>query len=250
MAENPLLPHRKLRELYALMERCRKLDRKMASSAPRPMAREALLAATAMHLLPGDLLCAQPGDRAAAPLAPAAKSASGSAGQLAASPDLSQRLLLCAAAARGLQAAGAEGVLLAYASAGANAGWAAALEWAQTAQLPLLLACTDSTGQTKAGRRPSNASGRAAVSEAPLTLAAMNRLAQRLRLPVMPVEGEDAVAVYRVMQESALRARMGGGPAVIWALMTPLDRPNGLPSSQHPLPRLKSYMAVRKIALK
>jgi hypothetical protein len=60
LPENPLLPHRKLRELHALMLRCRELDRK--NKIALPGAREALLSATAIHLQAGDLLCAQPGD--------------------------------------------------------------------------------------------------------------------------------------------------------------------------------------------
>lgn len=255
MAENPLLPHRKLREMYALMERCRGLDRKYTRQQKargaiggRAIAREALLAATSMHLVPGDLLCAAPGDRAAQQLAPAAKKAGISEGNVIAAPDLSPRFVLCAALARGMQAAAAEGIVLAYADAGAashdNAGWPAALEWAQTAQLPLLLACADSGHTSRRSGRPKSKS-----AEPPLDLTSMNRLAQRLRLPVIPVDGEDAVAIYRVMQESALRARMGGGPAVIWAMMTPITGSGGLPRAGQPIPRLRNYMAARRISL-
>ncbi len=71
MFENPLLPHRKLRELHALMLRCRDLERKQKLS--QFASREALLAATSIHLLPGDLLSAGPLDQTASHLAPEAK---------------------------------------------------------------------------------------------------------------------------------------------------------------------------------
>jgi pyruvate dehydrogenase E1 component alpha subunit len=228
LPENPLLPNRKLRELYALIERCRDLDRRR----PHAAAREALLAATTMQLLPGDLLLAEPGDRTAAALAPKPKST-------APNPSATlpaQRLPLAAAMARGLQAAAAEGLVLAFTRAGAaEPGWAAALEWAHTARLPLLLACVDATG---------GATGRAS-RQPRLTWPNMQRLAKKLRLPVFAVDGEDAVAVYRVMQESVMRARAGGGPAVLWAVLSP-QRP---PRSHLPLARLQSYLAARHIPL-
>lgn len=272
LPENPLLPHRKLQELYTLMQRCRALDLKHARAKRRgpktrgSAAREALLAATSIHLLPGDLLCAEPGDHAAEQLAPIPKASNTAALSLLALPQSSPRPLLCAAAARGLQAAAAEGIVLAYAnirsSAAGNptaAGWGAALEWAQSAQLPLLLACTDANPQAAAASRSSAWKS----GPEPLNFRSMSRLAHRLRLPLLPVDGEDAVAVYRVMQESALRARMGGGPAVIWALMSPTlspasgsartrtarSSPPGLPRAQPPIARLRSYLTTRGIPL-
>ena len=230
MPQNPLLPNRKLRELYALMLRCRDLDRRQ----PNPAAREALLAATTMQLLPGDMLSVAPGDRAAA-LAPASKS---DAKPSATTPaEIAPRLVLCAATARGLQAAAAQGILLSLTTAGsAEPGWAAALTWANTEKLPLLLAVADATDGKASVRKQSE----------PLNWLQMQRLAKKMRLPVFAVDGEDAVAVYRVMQESALRARAGDGPAVIWAVLNP-HRPA---PAQQPLARLRSYLAARRIALR
>jgi pyruvate dehydrogenase E1 component alpha subunit len=260
LAENPLLPHHKLQELYTLMQRCRALDLKQKRAKPktsRPIAREAVLAATSIHLLAGDLLCAEPGDRAAEQLAPSGKSGAVATGNFA-TPGLSPRLLLCAGAARALQGAGSEGIVLAFATAGAsstaNAEWAAALEWAQSAQLPLLLACTDTAAREAAPSRSRarKSSSQKSIAE-PLDWPSMSRLAKRLRLPVLPVEGEDAVAVFRVMQESALRARMGGGPAVLWATMSPtaprLTSSARLTRAQQPLARLRSYLTAREITL-
>ena len=237
MSENPLLPHRKLRELHSLMLRCRELERKDKS---RSSAREALLAATSIQLLPGDLLSASVPDLAAGQLAAEGKKPSKS-GTLVTPAGLSGRLPVGAAAARGLQAAGTDGLVLAFAQAGsAEPGWQAALEWAQQSQLPMILACADATGGV-----PSRLTK---TSEPAMDYASMNRFAKRIKLPILTVDGEDAVAVYRVMQESVLRARFGGGPAVLWAVMTPLRASSPKPPrSSQPIARLESYMKARDI---
>ena len=237
MPENPLLPHSKLRELHSLMLRLRDLARKHASGRS---AREAFLAATSIHLLQGDLLSSAATDWAVDELAPRCKK-TGTTGSLDAVPALRSRLSLCAAAARGVQAAGTEGLVLALTQAGTSEpGWQAALEWAQQAQLPLLLACSDGTGGSRSRARKSR--------EAVLDFATIRRFAKRIKLPVLTVDGEDAVAVYRVMQEAVLRARQGGGPAVLWAVMTPLEASrNKLPRSRQPIARLESYLSARDI---
>jgi pyruvate dehydrogenase E1 component alpha subunit len=235
LPENPLLPNRKLRELHALMARCRELDRRH----PGTPAREALLAATSMQLLPGDVLLAESGDRAAASLAPASGS---TAKPQKATPPVPP-LALAASMAAGLKAAAAAqdahaGLVLAYARPGAvEPGWAAVLEWAHRSELPLLLCCADATG---------GAAPHGPVKLPQLTWNTLTRVAGKLRLPVLAVDGEDAVAVYRVMQESVIRARSGGGAAVLWAVVSP-QRP---PRTQAPLARLETYMAARRIPLR
>jgi hypothetical protein len=46
-----------------------------------------------------------------------------------------------------------------------------------------------------------------------------------------------------VMQETSARARSGGGPSVLWAMLSS-ERPTG---RQQPLRRLEAYMAGRGI---
>lgn len=236
MPENPLLPHRKLRELYALMLRIRDLERKQKSAT----AREALLGATTMQLQPGDLLAPAALDLTAAQLAPASRSSEpkrpSTTGLLATLAD--QRLPQAAAAAKALQCSGNDALVLALTHAGApEPGWQAALDWAQTAQLPLLLACADLSRSRQA---------RAHSQRETLDYAALSRFARRNKLAVLTVDGEDAVAVYRVMQESVLRARNGGGPAVLWAIMSPSGK---LPRSAQPITRLRTYLNARAISL-
>ncbi len=217
------------------MVRSRSLERKHTS---RSTVREAFLAATLIHLLPGDLLSASIGDGVIERLAPADKHQR-PAGSLMGAPFLDARLQICAAAARGLQAAGAEGVLLAYARAGApEPGWTAALKWAQDSQLPLVLACSDATNGASSGVRRG--------TERSIDFSSMSRFAKRHKLPVLTVDGEDAVAVYRVMQEAVLRARQGGGPSVLWAVMTPDRSIMAMSPSSRPIARLRRYLAAPK----
>jgi len=210
------------------------------------MAREALLAATTIQLEPGDLLCGEPGDPVLAEMAPAAKDPRRTGDVIlpaSVSGKRSSLLASYAAIARGLQASGATGacpLLLAVAQAGsAGPGWQDALAWAQQAELPLLLVCADASGG-----KPSRRSKIAPV----LDWAAITLFSRRTKLPVISVDGEDAVAVYRVMQECVLRTRLGAGPAVIWAVMSPA--PQTLERAQLPLARLRQYMSARKISLR
>ncbi len=236
MPENPLLPHRKLRELRNLMLVCRGLDKKAPASKTRA-GREALLAATAVHLLDGDLLCAPAADATLQQLAPkpSAKKTKPN-GSLLVLPSDHEPIGIAAAAARGLQASGT-GVALAFAGAGTSLpGWQGALEWAHSAELPLILAVADATG------------GKAARTSRPrFDWPHMERLSRKTKLPVITVDGEDAVAIYRVMQECTVRARAGGGPAVIWAVMSAAPSAR-LPNAQQPIARLESYMSARKIS--
>jgi pyruvate dehydrogenase E1 component alpha subunit len=231
--ENPLLPHRRLKELHALMLRCQTLDRRKAGPA-----REALLAAAAIQLQPGDLLFGEGIDTTVEELAPPPKPNASSTGKSAGEPaaDLrlpkASRLTLYAAAALGLRISGSDGVVIALATAGSSeAGWAAALEYAHHARLPLLLVCADATG------------GRAGSGTSTLGWQSVSKLAKKLRLPVLSVDGDDAVAVYRVAQESVLRARVGDGPAVIWGVLSP--KGSKLSRSMQPIARMESYLAAR-----
>lgn len=231
MADNPLLPKDRLRELHATMLRVRKLERR----TPRPGSREALIAATLLHLNAGDLLSAPENDRTLRELAPQTRS---STPQKPLPSNL--RLPLCAGAARGMQSAAAESLVVAFAEAGTpEAGWTDALTWAHRDQLPLLLVCGDATPAATPARRSSR-------NPATLTWTAVSQLARKLHLPLFPVDGDDAVAVFRVMQETTARARAQGGPSIIWAVMDT----GSLPRRQQPLGRLEDYFASRGISLK
>jgi hypothetical protein len=149
LPENPLLPHRKLRELRILMQACRKMEK---NASP---AREALLAATTIHLVSGDLLCSTTGDATLAALAPKPpKKEARPNGSLLVSPPTLGAIAAATAAARGLQAAG-NGVSLALASAGSTEpGWQAALDWAQTSEVRARLKNSEGTEARLADGQP------------------------------------------------------------------------------------------------
>lgn len=261
LAENPLLPDEQLRALLAHTRHCAKLGaaahrasaRKgqtrgtlRRGSAAGPGSREALLAATTLQLGSGDLLVPETGDKVAALLAPAKEGAVNAAGPLL--PELergSSRLLLGTAMAAALKATGSDRLVLTYTRAGAiEPGWAAALRWGQTRLLPLVLVCSDARGPE--AFRPSPPS-----PEEAFTWERVRALARKLQLPVLSVDGEDAVAVYRAMQESVLRARAGGGPAVLWAMLpTSRELAAGRPAAVAPVRRLERYLRARKIPLR
>lgn len=229
MADNPLLPQDRLRDLHALMQRVREMERRR----PKRVAREALLASTLIHLSAGDLVSAPQGDATLRALAP--KSASGEAAH-----DLpaNLRIPLCAGAARGMQTAGTDRLAVAFADAGSpETGWADALRWAHRDELPLLLIIADTGTQSSRGRSSRNAPQ--------LIWPELTAMAGKLHLPHFPVDGEDAVAVYRVLQETSARARTHGGPSVIWAMLS-AER---LAPREQPLRRLEAYMAARGISL-
>lgn len=238
MSENPLLPHRKLSELYLRTLRCRELERELArqrGAAKKFGAREALLAATSIQLSPGDLLCGEADDISVEELAPLGKDGK-TPGLVKATPNI--RLATCAGAALGVMASAGGGLVLAYTRAGSiQPGWTEALAWANEQQVPLIVVCEDS------------ANGGAQGKAKPDTLSwpAMQTLSKKLRLPILAVDGADAVAVYRVMQESVIRVRHNDGPAVIWAVTSP--KSTKLTPSQQPLGRLKTYLKTRHIPL-
>ena len=264
MAENPLLPNAELRALLAQTRRCAVLDaatqRKLSKETPRgskpapPGSREALLAATTIQLKPGDLLIPEPGDSTAAALAPRRTHDLPPALISSPIPDLGRnapRLLLAAAMAAGLRASGADGVVTAFTRAGApETGWAQALQWAQQRLLPLVLVCAEPSGSAafRSTNSPATRSASSAKAEDRFTWDNVERAAKRLQLPILCADGEDAVAVYRIMQESALRARSGAGPAVLWTMLpTPRELRAGRPLSARPVRRLEHYLRARKI---
>ena len=253
MAENPLLPNADLRALLDLTRRCANLDaianrkraklpaRRGSGSVPGPGSREALLAGTALQLKPGDLLAGEPGDATALALAPTPEGAEAipllpGAG-LAAS-----RLLLSVAMAAALRTTGSDRLVLHYLRADTyQPGWAEALAWAQGRLLPLILVCADPRG-SEAFRAGVQAKGESFAWDA------VRRTATKLQLPVLTVDGEDAVAVYRVMQESVLRVRSGAGPTILWAMLPSAKNLRALrPRAMKPIGRLERYLKARKL---
>ncbi len=259
MVENPLLPDAELRALLALLKRAarsgtaqqqraaqaRRTPPRKRPEAKSPEAvagREALLAGTLLQLRPGDLLVLEPDDRLPLSLLPAKPPAPAACIGAPTLPVSAPQLLFAAGMAAALQASGGMRLVLALVRAGhKEPAWLDALTWAQGQRLPLVVLVADPRGSATFLPPPPARSGGLDWSSA-------TKLAARLQLPVLTVDGEDAVAVYRVMQESALRARDGGGPAVLWAMLpSPKDRAALRPAMSSPVHRLARYLRARGI---
>ena len=226
MHENPLLPNAKLKELYALMQRARDLS-KAPASAPRF---EAILCATLMHIEPGDYISPPPNAPAAALLATERTTAPRKKPEPTPTLPPTQRLSTAAGIAQGLKLANPGRFAVVYTDAGSSeTGWQEALTYAIAARLPLILVIA--SVETRRAANPKF-----------LTWPSLSKLAKKIDLPVLTVDGTDAVAVYRVMQESAHRARLGDGIAVIWCA---LPAKNSLATD--PLRNMKSYLAARNL---
>lgn len=254
MAENPLLPNAELRALHHLLrtaaraeaEELRRRARSGAKSArnTQPGSRAALLAGMLLQLKSGDVAVPEPEDALAASLLHE-ETDGRETGTALAVPASAPRLMIAAGLAAAHQASGEERLVLALVRAGTRpADWPAALTWAQERQLPLVLAVADPSGPNAFGA----ASGAGKAGD--FTWPAVQKLTAKLKLPVLSVDGEDAVAVYRVMQESALRARSGGGPAILWAMLPSAQQLAAQrPRTALPVARLERYLKARGIAL-
>jgi pyruvate dehydrogenase E1 component alpha subunit len=97
------------------------------------------------------------------------------------------------------------------------ASWQEVLCFASTHKLPIIYACDES-----------------AVDEI---------LGQSCGLPVIPVDGNDVVAVYRVAHECITRARLGGGPSLIVCKTFPLEIDST--KSQDPLRNMERYLIAK-----
>ena len=251
MPENPLLPNAQLRALHALltdtltMEKAlcgRGAKRRAGTRSPLPN-REALLAGSLVQLCPGDILVAEPNDPLPNALVRARENAASILELSAGSPQVA----LATSLAGGLKQSGSDRVIFALLRSGADeANWTKSLAFAEESKLPLILACADPSGdQAFRVTKPS-----APTKSAPITWTTIQKLSTKHKLPVLSVDGEDAVAVYRVVQESILRARSGGGPAVLWAMLRDSSSPrNARPGSAPPLRRLERYLKTRGISL-
>jgi hypothetical protein len=111
-----------------------------------------------------------------------------------------ERVLCAVGAGMALKAAGAQGVLLAYAGLAqlSRAEWKRVLTLMGQEGLPLVLMVLPGASTVDLEALAAKAAGSADAA-----------------VPVIPVDAGDAVAIYRVTQETFVRARAGGGSAII-----------------------------------
>lgn len=239
--ENPLIPNARLRQIYLAMARARILLRALPSRRGdrSTLGLEACLVSAAVELVPGDLVSDTlsggvveflRGATLGEALRPgsAAKKRSmvadcGGAARLPAGAGAVERIWAALGAAAALkaeavrakgeaEAAGSKakqkGVVVVYALPGEvpPALWRKVLTFAREKELPVLfvvLPAALAKGKTAKGKARAANMGQASA------------LALRCGVPGIPVDADDAVAIYRVAQESIGHARIGGGAALI-----------------------------------
>jgi TPP-dependent pyruvate/acetoin dehydrogenase alpha subunit len=247
--ENPLIKNSRLRQMYTAMLEAQELDLRLASSANGKRRRstrgqEAVRVATSAELGREDLISdafptattelltgADPAE-----LLRRAKRGLGIEVVLSDRPRIlphveaaEARLQLALGAAGALKAQGRNGVVIAYAVQGelSTQSWRRILPVAAKGDFPILFVVLPSS---KRARRPAD-------KTTPVSLGIRG-----VGLPGIPVDAADAVALYRVTQESLGRARAGGGPVLIECVSFGQDKGAG-----GALEQLQRFMESRKV---
>jgi hypothetical protein len=248
--ENPLMPNVRLRQIYLAMMQSRTVARALPSRQRSTIGLEASLVSSAIDLIPGDLvsdvlggavidfLRGMPQSRKGKKRALAADC--GAAGRLPGKPGSAERVWTAVGAAAALQSlstATQTGVVVLYLLPGElpSALLKKVLLFAHGSKLPLLCVVLPDIG-SKTGTGSSRKTGQA------------RDLARQCGVPAIPADADDAVAIYRVSQESIGHARSGGGPALIECV------PYALPAGQarrgpatDGIGGLEQYMLPRKV---
>ena len=205
--ENPLLSHARMRGLYRGLVEVRALK-----LVPRGL--EACWVAGCIELGEGDLAFSMCGEKAADYVrALGSRKGKGSAKPKdiqrlkaidngAFTGTASEGLLVAAGAARALKAAGGDRVALALSEGKGpiEASWVRVLRITEAGEQPLIMLAMPDLGKVD-----------------------WSAVGRRAGLPVVPVDAADAVALYRVMQESLVRARADRRGVVIECVATSAD---------------------------
>jgi hypothetical protein len=249
--ENPLMPNARLRQIYLAMMQAKAFARAVPARRGErsTVGLEACLVSPTVDLGTGDLvsdvlrggvvdfLRSTPGTRKKQGI----KSNCGHAGTLPGSVGSAERIWTALGAAAALQSLAAQtksksdpspqmGVVVLYLLPGEvpTALLQKSIKFAREKNLPILFVMLP----------PATAPG----------VANTNRfcdLALRCGIPAIPADTADAVALYRVSQESIGHARIGGGPAAVECIPFVIaGRRTAAPGA---IPVLEQYMLPRKV---
>lgn len=249
--ENPLVPNKKLRKIYELMTEARALDEFVTRAAAKTKAQlkstrgeEACRVSTAINLTAGDLISDSnegivmdliAGRSVSVLLRRLDALASGErprhsrlrqtgAVQLTWTNDAITRLTMALGAAASIKAARQPNLVVAYAHGRdlTVPQWRRMLSSAAELELPIIFVV---------------------LPEPRATGPNLCTLARRLGLPGFPVDAGDAVALYRVAQESIGRARGDASPVLIECIA------QGRQTTQDdPITQMQSFLLSRSIA--
>jgi acetoin:2,6-dichlorophenolindophenol oxidoreductase subunit alpha len=258
--ENPLVPNKKLRQMYLAMAEARALDDHIAKLQRTVKGRnrldstrgqEALRVSTAIDLEPGDLVSDSQrgvvmdlltGEKVSSLRSRVAAVCSGKkvkgtkAGKRSGRllpwiDDVGERLSMAMGGALSFKALGRRNVMIAYVlrDSVSKGDWRRVLSLASKLELPLIFVVLPSAKPKKKGN-----------------VANLSASARRWGVPGIPVDAGDAVALYRVAQESMGRIRGGDGPVLIECLEFPIKGRGG-DLSIDPLAQLGDFLDRGKI---
>jgi TPP-dependent pyruvate/acetoin dehydrogenase alpha subunit len=272
MYENPLVPNAKLRRMYMAMAEARVLDESVARLQKRGKGRkgkerrgldarldsirgqEACRVSTAIDLGPGDLVSDSQVGVVMELLAGAKVSSllkhlavdgagkktkaiklGGTSGRLLPwIDDAGERLRMAMGAALSFKTLGRANVVVAYVRNGevGKEVWRTVLELAGKLELPVIFVVLPAgKGERKA--EMTNLSAKTA----------------RWGVPGIPVDASDAVALYRVAQESLGRTRGGDGPVLIECVAYRMEGSGGSAAGD-PLVQMREFLLGRKVCTK
>ena len=271
--ENPLIPNARLRQIHLAMVRARVLAQALGSRrrGGSTLGLEACLVSASVDLGPCDVVSDALGGkvveflrgvklgealgRGAGVRGPRVTANCGEAARLPATDGIAERIWMALGAAAALKAqaaqariesraksetAGQSGVVVMFAMAGeaAPALWRTALTFAAKQELPVMfVVLPDARARGSKGR------GRKARQ--------MSAIAIRCGVPGIPVDADDAVAIYRVAQESIGHARIGGGPALMECEPFMVEGAGGKRSpAAAAIAGLEQYMLQRRVVTK
>jgi TPP-dependent pyruvate/acetoin dehydrogenase alpha subunit len=256
--ENPLIPNKKLRQLFVAMVEMRALDEHVArvqrgvKSRRRMMStqrEEACRVSLGIELVPGDLvsdaavgvamgLVAGVGvgsllgqvDRAGSSAATVAGNAAAGR-QLPWIEDVGDRLRMAMGAALSSKTLTRANVVVVFVREGevSNGVWRRVLALASKLELPIIFVVLP------------DASGKKTKRKAPGDLSA---LARSCGVPGIPVDASDAVALYRVAQESLGRMRGGDGPVLVECVALAVKGRRGVVD---PLVQMREFLLGRRV---
>ena len=245
--ENPLIPNKRLRQIYAAMVELRLLEEHISkpqrkkSAASLHRGAEACLVSTVLSLLPGDLTSeSSPGlvieflrgtklDKLLHRTSGSRTSGSAisASSELPPIEDTIARLHLSVGAA--LASKKRSSLVVAYVDAGALTypQWKPVLKLAASRSAPILfIVLLRSEKSSKPGQ--------------------LSLIATACGVPGIPVDASDPIALYRVAQESLLRIRSGGGPVLMECI--PFQIPGKRAESTDPIFRMQQLLLPRGIA--
>ena len=237
--ENPLIPNKRLRQIYTSMAELRLFEEHIADrgrrrkATIRPTGEEACRVSTALSLLAGDLT-SDPSTGLATSFLRGAKltgltaAAASDKTRLPTTSDPATRLHLAIGASLAAKKNGPIVLAYIYPSELTISQWKAIFHLASKHAAPVIFVALPEL--TKSSLKPGKLGEASTVSG----------------VPGIPVDAADAVALYRVVQESMLRARAGGGPVLMECV--PFQLPGKKSPPADPVLNMRGSLIHRKVA--